>query len=146
MPFAPLPFITPSPYLRHYVPDFLDFLRYATLASYQWAHPRLLLLLAAVPLLCGARRLLARGRPRVAVAAGPTPAGRADAHPVRRPLAPPRLPPAVDRPGRGLLRTVPLADSILAPIPIRALSSGCSGGDLATLDRSISARSATACF
>ena len=76
MPFAPLPFITSSPYLRHYVPDFLDFLRYATLASYQWAHPRLLLLLAAVPLLFGARRLLARGRPRVAVAAGPAPAGR----------------------------------------------------------------------
>ncbi|MBF9220974.1 VWA domain-containing protein [Hymenobacter ruricola] len=51
--------------------DFFNLLRYATLASYQWQQPRLLLLLAAVPLLFGLRRVLARRRPRVGVAFGP---------------------------------------------------------------------------
>jgi Ca-activated chloride channel family protein len=53
------------------VNDLFNLLRYATLASYQWQHPRLLLLLAAVPLLFLLRRLLARRRPRVGVAFGP---------------------------------------------------------------------------
>ena len=56
--------------------DFFNLLRYATLASYQWQHPKLLLLLAAVPLLFLLRRLLARRRPRVGVAFGPGEGGR----------------------------------------------------------------------
>jgi Ca-activated chloride channel family protein len=56
--------------------DFLDLLRYATLASYQWQQPRLLLLIGVVPLLFGLRRLLLRRRPRVAVAFGPGPTRR----------------------------------------------------------------------
>jgi Ca-activated chloride channel family protein len=51
--------------------DFLDLFRYSTLAGYQWQQPRLLLLIAAVPLLFGLRRLLARRRARVTVAFGP---------------------------------------------------------------------------
>ena len=53
--------------------DFFTLLRYATLAGYQWQQPRLLLLIAAVPLLFVLRRVLARRRPRVAVAFGPVP-------------------------------------------------------------------------
>ncbi|MDO7853882.1 VWA domain-containing protein [Hymenobacter convexus] len=56
--------------------DLFNLLRYATLASYQWQHPRLLLLLAAVPLLFLLRRLLARRRPRVGVAFAPGEGGR----------------------------------------------------------------------
>ncbi|MBF9144089.1 VWA domain-containing protein [Hymenobacter properus] len=56
--------------------DFFNLLRYATLASYQWQHPKLLLLIAAVPLLFLLRRLLARRRPRVGVAFGPGEGGR----------------------------------------------------------------------
>ena len=48
--------------------DLFNLLRYATLAGYEWQHPWLLLLIAAVPLLFGARRVLARRRARVAVA------------------------------------------------------------------------------
>jgi Ca-activated chloride channel family protein len=51
--------------------DFFNLLRYTTLASYQWQHPRLLLLIAAVPLLFVLRRVLARRRARVAVAFAP---------------------------------------------------------------------------
>ena len=51
--------------------DFFNLLRYTTLAGYQWQQPRLLLLLAAVPLLFGLRWLLARRRPQVAVALAP---------------------------------------------------------------------------
>ena len=51
--------------------DFFNLLRYTTLASYQWQHPRLLLLVAAVPLLFVLRRVLARRRARVAVAFAP---------------------------------------------------------------------------
>ena len=53
--------------------EYLNFLRYATLAGYQWQQPRLLLLIAAVPLLFVLRRVVARRRPRVAVAFGPGP-------------------------------------------------------------------------
>ena len=56
--------------------DFFHLLRYATLAGYQWQQPRLLLLVAAVPLLFVARRVLARRRPRVVVATGPVPVPR----------------------------------------------------------------------
>jgi Ca-activated chloride channel family protein len=45
---------------------------YATLASYEWQHPRLLLLLALVPLLPLLRWLLARRRRQVVVAFGPS--------------------------------------------------------------------------
>ncbi|UOQ99583.1 VWA domain-containing protein [Hymenobacter sp. 5317J-9] len=51
--------------------DLFNLLRYATLASYQWQQPRLLLLMLAVPLLFGLRRVLARRRPRVGVAFAP---------------------------------------------------------------------------
>ena len=51
--------------------DFFNLLRYATLAGYQWQQPRLLLLIAAVPLLFVLRRVLAQRRPQVAVAFGP---------------------------------------------------------------------------
>ncbi|RZK45483.1 MAG: hypothetical protein EOO59_20980, partial [Hymenobacter sp.] len=44
---------------------------YATLSGYEWAHPRLLLLLALVPLLPLLRGLLARRRRQVLVAFGP---------------------------------------------------------------------------
>jgi Ca-activated chloride channel family protein len=53
------------------LPDFFDLLRYTTLAGYQWQQPRLLLLLALVPLLFGARRRLVRRPGRVLVAFGP---------------------------------------------------------------------------
>ena len=56
--------------------DFLSYFRYATLAGFQWQEPRLLLLLLLVPLLFIARRLLARRRPRVAVAFSPGAARR----------------------------------------------------------------------
>ena len=56
--------------------DFFNLLRYATLAGYQWQQPRLLLLIAAVPLLFILRRMLARRRPQVGVALGPTPMHR----------------------------------------------------------------------
>jgi Ca-activated chloride channel family protein len=56
--------------------DFFDLLRYSTLASYQWQQPRLLLLVLAVPLLFGLRRVLARRRARVVVAFGPGTARR----------------------------------------------------------------------
>ena len=56
--------------------DFFDLLRYATLAGYQWQHPRLLLVVAAVPLLFGLRWGLARRRPQVSVALGPGLGGR----------------------------------------------------------------------
>lgn len=56
--------------------DFFNLLRYATLAGYQWQQPRLLLLIAAVPLLFILRRVLARRRPQVGVALGPTPMHR----------------------------------------------------------------------
>ena len=49
----------------------MDFLTYASLVSYEWQNPRLLLLLLAVPLLFGLRWLLAGRRPRVTVAYGP---------------------------------------------------------------------------
>ena len=57
-------------YLRR-LNEYFNFLRYATLASYQWQQPRLLLLIAAVPLLFGLRGLLARRRARVGVAFAP---------------------------------------------------------------------------
>ena len=57
--------------------DLFHLLRYSTLAGYQWQHPRLLLLLLAVPLLFVLRRLLARRAPRVTVAFGPA-VGRFD--------------------------------------------------------------------
>ncbi|WP_310392078.1 VWA domain-containing protein [Hymenobacter sp.] len=57
--------------------DFFNLLRYATLAGYQWQEPRLLLLIAAVPLVFGLRGLLARRRASVGVAFGPGP-GRRD--------------------------------------------------------------------
>ncbi|HEX8504612.1 MAG TPA: VWA domain-containing protein [Hymenobacter sp.] len=56
--------------------EFFNLLRYTTLAGYQWGQPRLLLLIAAVPLLFVLRWLLARRRARVAVAFGPGPVGR----------------------------------------------------------------------
>jgi Ca-activated chloride channel family protein len=56
--------------------DFFNLLRYTTLAGYQWQQPRLLLLIAAVPLLFFLRRVLARRRSRVAVAFGPGPVRR----------------------------------------------------------------------
>ena len=56
--------------------DFFNLLRYATLTGYQWQQPRLLLLIAAVPLLFVLRRVLARRRPQVSVALGPTPVRR----------------------------------------------------------------------
>ena len=56
--------------------EFFSLLRYTTLASYQWQQPRLLLLVAVVPLLFGLRRVLARRRPAVAVAYGPGPGRR----------------------------------------------------------------------
>ncbi|WP_035557163.1 vWA domain-containing protein [Hymenobacter sp. IS2118] len=51
--------------------DFFSLLRYTTLAGYQWQEPRLLLLIASVPLLFGLRWVLARRRARVGVAFGP---------------------------------------------------------------------------
>ena len=51
--------------------NFFDLLRYSTLAGYQWQQPRLLLLIAAVPLLFVLRWLLARRRARVGVAFAP---------------------------------------------------------------------------
>ncbi|MDB5236525.1 MAG: hypothetical protein JWR44_3518 [Hymenobacter sp.] len=51
--------------------DFFTLLRYTTLAGYQWQQPRLLLLLAAVPVLFVLRWLLARRRAQVGVALGP---------------------------------------------------------------------------
>ncbi|GAA3965420.1 VWA domain-containing protein [Hymenobacter antarcticus] len=56
--------------------EFFNLLRYTTLAGYQWQQPRLLLLIAAVPLLFGLRWLLARRRPQVAVALAPGPVRR----------------------------------------------------------------------
>lgn len=53
--------------------DFFYLLRYTTLASYQWQQPRLLLLMAAVPLLFVLRWALARRRAHVGVAFGPGP-------------------------------------------------------------------------
>ncbi len=51
---------------------FPDFLRYATLAGYQWAHPLVLLLIGAVPLLFLLRRALAhRWRAPVTVTLAP---------------------------------------------------------------------------
>ena len=49
----------------------MNLFSYATLAGYDWAHPRLLLLLALVPLLPLLRWLLARRRRQVVVAFGP---------------------------------------------------------------------------
>ncbi|RZK38849.1 MAG: hypothetical protein EOO57_03790, partial [Hymenobacter sp.] len=49
----------------------MNLFSYATLASYEWQHPRLLLLLALVPLLPLLRGLLARRRRQVMVAFGP---------------------------------------------------------------------------
>ncbi len=49
----------------------MNLFSYATLASYEWQHPRLLLLLALVPLLPLLRGLLARRRRQVVVAFGP---------------------------------------------------------------------------
>ncbi|OGX85827.1 VWA domain-containing protein [Hymenobacter glacialis] len=51
--------------------DFFTLLRYTTLAGYQWQEPRLLLLIAAVPLLFVLRWVLARRRATVGVALGP---------------------------------------------------------------------------
>ena len=51
--------------------DLFNLLRYATLASYQWQQPRLLLLIAAVPLLFGLRWVLVRRRAQVVVAFAP---------------------------------------------------------------------------
>ncbi|GAC1378551.1 MAG: VWA domain-containing protein [Hymenobacter sp.] len=56
--------------------DLFNLLRYTTLAGYQWQQPRLLLLIAAVPLLFGLRRVLARRRAQVGVAFGPGPVRR----------------------------------------------------------------------
>ena len=56
--------------------DFFNLFRYATLAGYQWQQPRLLLLIAAVPLLFILRQVMARRRPQVGVALGPTPMHR----------------------------------------------------------------------
>ncbi len=56
--------------------EFFSYFRYATLAGYEWQHPRLLLLIGLVPLLFGLRRLLARRRPRVVVAFSPGAARR----------------------------------------------------------------------
>jgi Ca-activated chloride channel family protein len=58
------------------VTDFFDLLRYSTLASYQWQQPRLLLLLALVPVLLVLRRTLGRRPGRVVVAFGPGAARR----------------------------------------------------------------------
>ncbi|RYY14503.1 MAG: VWA domain-containing protein [Cytophagaceae bacterium] len=49
----------------------MNLFSYATLAGYEWQHPRLLLLLALVPLLPLLRWLLARRRRQVVVAFGP---------------------------------------------------------------------------
>jgi len=57
-------------YLRGCLNDFFTLLRHSTLAGYQWQQPRLLLI-AAVPLLYGLRRVLAHRRPQVTVALGP---------------------------------------------------------------------------
>ena len=51
--------------------DFFNLLRYSTLVGYQWQQPRLLLLIAAVPLLFVLRWVLARRRAQVAVAFAP---------------------------------------------------------------------------
>ena len=68
---------TKSPrYFRPRLTDFFNLLRYTTLAGYQWQQPRLLLLIAAVPLLFGLRWLLARRRAQVVVAFAPGPARR----------------------------------------------------------------------
>lgn len=56
--------------------DFFTLLRYTTLAGYQWQEPRLLLLIAAVPLLFVLRWVLARRRAKVGVALGPEPVRR----------------------------------------------------------------------
>ena len=56
--------------------DFFNLLRYTTLAGYEWQQPRLLLLIAVVPLLFVLRRLLARRRPQIVVAFGTVPIGR----------------------------------------------------------------------
>ena len=56
--------------------EFFNLLRYATLAGYQWQQPRLLLLIAAVPLLFVLRWVLARRRASVGVAFGPGPVRR----------------------------------------------------------------------
>ncbi|GAB3864292.1 VWA domain-containing protein [Hymenobacter segetis] len=56
--------------------DFFNLLRYTTLAGYQWQQPRLLLLIAAVPLLFVLRWVLARRRAQVAVAFAPGPVRR----------------------------------------------------------------------
>ena len=56
--------------------DFFNLLRYTTLAGYEWQQPRLLLLIAVVPLLFALRRLLARRRPQITVAFGTAPIGR----------------------------------------------------------------------
>jgi Ca-activated chloride channel family protein len=50
----------------------MNIFSYATLAGYEWQHPRLLLLLIAVPLLPLLRWLLARRRRQVVVAFGPS--------------------------------------------------------------------------
>ncbi len=50
----------------------MNLFSYAALASYEWQHPRLLLLLALVPLLPLLRWLLARRRQQVPVAFGPS--------------------------------------------------------------------------
>jgi Ca-activated chloride channel family protein len=49
----------------------MNLFSYATLAGYEWQHPRLLLLLGLLPLLPLFRWLLARGRRQVVVAFGP---------------------------------------------------------------------------
>ena len=56
--------------------ELFNLVRYTTLAGYQWQQPRLLLLIAAVPLLFGLRWLLARRRARVGVAFAPGPVRR----------------------------------------------------------------------
>ncbi|MBC8082045.1 MAG: VWA domain-containing protein [Hymenobacter sp.] len=54
---------------QQFLSSLMDSLRYATLASYAWEMPRLLLLIAAIPLLFGARWLLAyRRRSQLGVA------------------------------------------------------------------------------
>ena len=64
---------TPRPILTFAcVTNFPEFLRYATLAGYQWQHPGLLLLIGAVPLLFLLRRGLAhRWRAPVIVTLAP---------------------------------------------------------------------------
>lgn len=54
---------------QRFLAPLLDGLRYATLSSYTWQEPRLLLLIPALPLLFGVRWLLVhRRRPRLGVA------------------------------------------------------------------------------